>query len=326
MSVVPRGKITLLGCGGAGSNIVAHYADIAGKEIPGCAVIEPYYLDSSYANIKEGMDQERTFILEEKEGSGKIRTENRVELSRAVAPILKKFTPGDLTIVVSSGSGGTGSTLGPMLTSKLLDEGHKVIAILIGSDECERSSTNTLNTIKSYEGIAQKNGKSVMMYYEHVKPSDRRSAIDERVWFIIGCLSYLMSRRNAEMDLKDIENFINFSSNTSAKPQLSVLEVYRTNDEANAASDFAVAVASLLKDPDSESINFRPEYRCTGYPTEGLPDGINCLHFVAGVEPVHGMFKNISKSTEEIASAKNARTVRDSIIKPSEADDDGMVF
>jgi hypothetical protein len=326
MSVVPRGKISIYGIGGCGTNIVAHYAEVAGKEVPGCAIIEPYYLDSSFANVKGAVDPERTFILEEKEGSGKVRTENRVELARAIAPVLKKFPPGNLNIVVSSGSGGSGSVGSIYLTSKLLEDGYPTIVILVGSDECERSSLNTLNTIKSYEGVAQKTGKTVMMYYEHLKPADKRSAIDERIWFVISAISCLASRRNDEMDLKDIENFVNFSANTSANAQLSVLEVYRSNEEANAAANFAVAVASLLRDPDSSSIDFRPEYRTTGYPSEPLPSGIECLHFVTGVEPVHGMFKNISKSTEEIASAKNARTVRDSIVKSSELDDDGMVF
>lgn len=322
---VPRGRIALFGVGGAGCNLAYRYHEVAGKESAGVAIVEPYYLDSSFANAKPGME-ERMYVLEEKEGSGKIRTENRVELSRAVAPVLQKFHPGDLNIVIASGSGGTGSVASGYLTSRLLELGHRVIVILVGSDECERAATNTLNTIKSFEGIAQKADKTVLMYYEHLKPTDRRSAVDDRIWFVISSLAHLVSRRNRELDLKDIENFVNFAKHTSAKPQLSVLEVYRTTEEANNAADFAMAVASLLPDPDSESIGFRPEYRCTGYPEEGLPQGVKALHFVAGVEPVHGMFKNLTKSTDEISSAKNARTVRDSIVKNTEVDDEGMVF
>jgi len=322
---VPRGKISIYGVGGCGVNLAYRYQEIAGKEEPGVAIIEPYYIDSSFANAKPGMEG-RMFVLEEKEGSGKIRTENRVELSRAVAPVLQKFAPGDLNIIIASGSGGTGSVISGYLTARLQELDENVIVILVGSDECERAATNTVNTVKSLEGIAQKSGKTVLMYYEHLKPADRRSCVDDRVWFVISSLAHLMSRRNRELDLKDIENFINFSKHTSASPQLSVLEVYRTQEEANDAASFAMAVASLLPDPDSESINFRPEYRCTGYPEEGLPKGVKALHFVAGVEPVYGMFKNITKSNEEIASAKNARTVRDSIVKNSEVDDDGMVF
>lgn len=320
----PRGKVAIYGCGGCGQNIAARYSDMAGQETPGAAILEPYFIDTSLANLKEGMNKDRFFLMEAREGSGKVRTENRTEISRAVLPILQKFPPGDLNVVVFSGSGGTGSVAAPYLISKLLEDNRSVVAVVVGGDECERAAVNTVNTLKSLEGIAQKTGKTVMMYYEHLKPTDKRSAIDNRIWMVISALASLMSRRNEAMDLQDLHNFFNFSHVTSAEPRLSALEVYTNNSEANQSADFALAVASLLPNPDAESVTFRPEYLCVGYPEHPLPNKLEALHFVAGVEPIHGMFRNLTKSTDEIVRAKHARVAHDSIA--IDADSDGMCF
>lgn len=319
-----RGVMNVYGVGGCGINLTSRYSEIAGQVSDGMAVIEPYFIDTSLANLKEGLDPERFFLMEAREGSGKIRTENRTEISRSVLPILQKFPAADLNVVVFSASGGTGSVGGIYLLSKLLEDGKNAVAVVVGGDECERAAVNTLNTVKSLEGISQKIQKTVMMYYEHLKPSDKRSAIDNRIWFVISALAVLISRRNEAMDLQDIHNFFFFSNVTSAPPQLSALEVYTNNKDIEAASEFALAVASLLPNPDSDSISFRPEYLTVGYPQTPLPNKLECLHFVGGLDPVHGMFKNLNQSTSDIVKSKHARIGHDRITV--DGDDDGMCF
>lgn len=319
-----RGVMNVYGVGGCGMNLASRYNEIAGQVSDGMAIIQPYYIDTSLANLKDGLDSERFFLMEAREGSGKIRTENKSEISRSALPVLQKFPPGDLNIVVFSASGGTGSVGGIYLLSKLLEEGKNVVAVVVGGDECERAAINTLNTVKSLEGVAQKTNRTVMMYYEHLKPTDKRSTIDSRIWFVISALAVLISRRNEAMDLQDIHNFFYFSNVTSASPQLSALEVYTNNKDIEAASEFALAVASLLPNPDCEAISFRPEYLTIGYPQQPLPNKLECLHFVGGVDPIHGMFKNLSKSTEEIVKAKNARIGHERITV--DGDEDGLCF
>lgn len=320
----PQGVMNIYGVGGCGMNLASRYSEVAGQASNGMAIIQPYFIDTSLANLKEGLDPERFFLMEAREGSGKIRTENRSEISRAALPILQKFPPGDLNVVVFSASGGTGSVGGIYLLSKLLEDGKNAVAVVVGGDECERAAVNTLNAVKSLEGVAQKTQRTLMMYYEHLKPTDKRSVIDNRIWFVISALSVLISRRNEAMDLQDIHNFFYFSNVTSAAPQLSALEVYTNNKDIEASESFAMAVASLLPNPDSESISFRPEYLTIGYPEHPLPNKLECLHFVGGVEPIHGMFKNLNQSTSDIIKAKNARMTRDRITV--DGDEDGMCF
>lgn len=321
---LPRGKVTIYGAGGCGLNLVSRYSDMAGKEVPGVALVEPYFVDSSMANLKEGIDKERLFVLPETEGSGMVRTENREDIQRSVTPVLQNFKPGDLSIVVFGAGGGTGSVFGPYIIAKLLEQNKPVVAVVVGSDDCEKAASNTLNTVKSLEGVAQKSGKTVMMYYEHLKPTDKRSSVDNRVWMVISSLLTLYSRRNRALDLQDLSNFLNFSAVTSSKPQLSALEVFTKLAEAESTGDYAIAVANLLPTPDSESISFRPEYLCNGYPENPLPDKVESLHFVASTEPVYAMFKSLTKSTEEISRSKNARTEHEKI--SVNADADGMCF
>lgn len=323
----PRGKVRIYGCGGTGINLTSHYEAGSETEMEGLGIISTCYLDTSTANLSPNIPTEKVFLVEEKEGSGKIRTENRVEISRAVTPALQKFVPLDLNIVVFSGSGGTGSVFGPQLVGKLLSMGKPTVAVVVGGDECERSAVNTLNTIRSLEGVAKTNDGMAVMYYEHLKPTDKRSQIDDRAWFVITSLAYLFSRRNRELDLADLTNFLNFGPPvTSVSPQLAVLEVYRSNEDAESAKDITISAASLLPSPDATGITFHPEYSCTGYPTEQMPKGCESMHFITAIEPVHEMFKTLTKTVNEISSAKNTRTVRDSIVSDSAMDESGMVF
>lgn len=321
----PRGRLVIYGAGGCGINLAARY--INAKSDENNAETIPYFIDTSHANIPSAVDSNNVFILEEKEGSGKIRTENRVDISKAARPIIQKFKPGDVNVVVFSGSGGTGSVLGPYLISKLLEDGKPVVAVVVGSDECERAATNTLDTIRSLDGVARKQKRMVPMYYAHLGSNEKRSSIDVSCWAVISSLSVLASRRNQALDLKDITNFLNYASPvTSVEPQLSALEVYRNNEDANSAADFGVAVASLLANPDCEGVSFRPEYMCVGYPLAPLPEKVEALHFVAGVGPIAGMYKNLSKATQAIAVAKSARIETSPIISDADVDEDGMSF
>lgn len=322
---IPRGRLVIYGAGGCGINLAARYVNAVLDD--NNAAITPYFIDTSHANIPSNADPNSIFILEEKEGSGKIRTENRADIAKAARPIIQKFQPGDVNVVVFSGSGGTGSVLGPYLISKLLEDGKPVVAVVVGSDECERAATNTLDTIRSLDGVARKQKRMVPMYYAHLGNNEKRSNIDVSCWAVISALSVLASRRNQALDLKDITNFLNYASPvTSVEPQLSALEVYRNNQDADSAAEFGIAVASLLDNPDSEGISFRPEYMCVGYPGAPLPENVHALHFVAGVGPIAGMYKNLSKATQAISVAKSARIETTPIAADAQVDDDGMAF
>lgn len=99
-----NGTITLFGCGGAGINQVAFFNN-ADQE-PNCANIHTGYVDASHSNMRDDFNKDDIFLLDNVDGSGKVRKENHQEIANVVKQILLQIQPGDLNVVVFSASGG----------------------------------------------------------------------------------------------------------------------------------------------------------------------------------------------------------------------------
>ena len=130
-----------------------------------------------------GINQARRF--EGTVGSGGLRKEHVDLIADAVNEILSRLRPGDLNIVVSSLSGGSGSVIAPCLASELLARGLKVIVIGIGSNESEIRVRNSLNAIRSYANIAEETEKPVVMSLHFNSPKTPRYAVDYPMGFLI---------------------------------------------------------------------------------------------------------------------------------------------
>lgn len=102
-----RGQLRLYGCGGAGTNC-ASYFDKADVELSGSvgAEIHAVYVDTSRSNIKASINPEHVCVLDNVDGSGKIRSENANLIAENVRQILLKHKPMDLNVVVFSAAGG----------------------------------------------------------------------------------------------------------------------------------------------------------------------------------------------------------------------------
>ncbi|MBC5772383.1 hypothetical protein, partial [Dysosmobacter segnis] len=86
-----QGKVRLYGCGGLGTNIVKDY--IGRKIAPGFATPMVSFVDTSRSNLSGIEDESSIFVLENTDGSGKVRKENHAQISAAVKQILLKQTP-----------------------------------------------------------------------------------------------------------------------------------------------------------------------------------------------------------------------------------------
>lgn len=320
----PQGILRLYGAGGTGINIIGSWNGMDGRAEVGTAQCQVVYVDTSRSNLPEDIDQSKLYILDNVDGSGKVRSENHVEISRNIRSVVEKHTPGDLNIVCFSASGGSGSVFGPLIVSELIERKAPVVVLVVGSDESKITCENTLKTLKSLEQVAKKKGVPVVMIYHHNDRDGKRSAVDMQCRFALATLAMLCSRRNRELDTMDLSNFLNFPKVTSVGPQLAMLHVYRDSAAVDQASS-PVAIASLLKDPDESTYSATPEYACVGYPREHI-DSFEQLHFVITLDGVQVVHKMISDRLDGIMKTSAARIKHDSIVNSNDnVTEDGLL-
>lgn len=214
-------SVRVFACGGASLNIVGPLLSLPqDQRDPGFAKLDIALLDTSRSNLPnvahvedhfyhvEGRGEDKT------DGSGKVRATNLKATQSAAPDILHRFEPGHLNIVVSSGSGGSGNVISAVLTSELLARGENVVVIMVGSTTCTREIKNMMDTIKSYQSIAQLREKPVVCYYLENSKTLSMSAVDDFARAAILLLASIWSGENRGLDQMDLENFLNYQKVT----------------------------------------------------------------------------------------------------------------
>lgn len=317
------GKVRLYACGGAGTNVGSHYTKPSKEEHT--AEVVPTFIDTSRSNMKGDIPVESTYILDNLDGSGKVRSENYNEISNVVKQILHQHKPLDFNIVVFSASGGSGSVIGPLILSELLDRGESTVAVVIGSDESVITANNTLNTLKSLDGISRKFNKPVVMHYRHNTKGRARSSVDNELLFAIDALSVLASRQINSLDTMDIKNWLQFDKTTSIKPRLAALEIFdRTDAPWNEYTP--LSVISIYNNPDEPTIPVTPEYHCAGYADLKKGDLRN-IHFMIDVDVVPKYAATIQRTLGELNDARLSRPALSNIVSDKDnMNDRGIVL
>ena len=325
MSQNQHGTIRLYGCGGLGVNIVSYFEVASGQTEAGHATVHPCYIDTSRSNIDSNLNDNHVFVVDGLDGSGKVRRENHEEISKNIRTVLQSHSPMDLNVVVFSASGGSGSVIGPLIISELLSRKLPVVGIVVGSDESTITANNTIGTLKSLEAIAQKTQMPVVISYEQNQHDVKRSEIDTICRRVISMLSILASRRNRELDTKDVANWVQFHRATSVQPRLALLDVYSTNDQVESIVA-PIAIASLYRSPDAPAIRVTPEYHCAGYPREDI-QGFEVAHYVITIEDVASISRTMQQRLVELEQQRKSRVSVDKLVSESDdVSDDGLVF
>lgn len=323
-----KGKVRLYCCGGAGTNIGSMLELHRNTKETGFAEVEITYIDTSRSNMKEEINSANCFILEGLDGSGKIRAENYEPISESIKAILHKFKPADLNIVISSGSGGSGSVIGPLITSELLANGAPVISMLVGSSDTRLDINNTLKTIKSYEAIAIKRNAPVVAYYAQNSGDTPRATVDKEIKSTIVSLCMLFSRQNRELDTKDLFNWLHFDRTTTYPVQLASLSITTDTDALDIGN--LISVATLAKDGDNTTIADLPEYQCVGYLPEGINNNASAsspLHFITSDGLFSSIASGLNNVLKELERAQEARPKRAGILSGNDKETDtGMVL
>ena len=104
-------KLTVYGCGGAGSNITKEFFSLNTKDNSIFSDIIPVVLDASDSDFTTDIPDEYMYIVkdgsgEQLEGAGKIRATNYDHIKQSIKDMLVKYPPTNFNIVVHSNSGG----------------------------------------------------------------------------------------------------------------------------------------------------------------------------------------------------------------------------
>lgn len=313
-------RAMLFSCGGCGINIGKHFTAFNGKEETGFAILDTVFLDTSKANLHKLTKEDNVYIVEGLDGSGKVRSENHKQISECVLDILQTHKPGDINFVLSSGAGGSGSVIAPLITQELLSRGLPVIVIVVGSTDSRIELENTIKTLKSYEAISQMRKTPVnAMYYENSKKFTRTD-IDSEIQRAIVALCALFSRQNMELDSSDLFNWLNYNKVTSYEPHLSYIEFFNTDINVE-KPDSVISVATLALDSDTTSTGASVEYQCVGYVNPEVMKKMNfekTLHIAVLDGPFAEHNKRLSKTLQDFDDAKKARIAKSSILSDSD--------
>ena len=152
-----KGIMNVYGCGGTGINIARHIANRSQEfNSEAFADREIFFLDTSASNLG-GLNSKdpNVYIYEDADGAGKNRRHVANIIMENVNPVLLKFKPAEINIVIASNSGGSGSVIAPSLISELLSRGENVIFFGVNSYEDRKALENVIASMKTYESISK---------------------------------------------------------------------------------------------------------------------------------------------------------------------------
>lgn len=318
------GKVRLYLAGGMAANV--GFPFYKAPQVTGFADIQACFIDTSLSNIRDkvGKDikDEDIFVLDDVDGSGKLRSSNAGKIQENIKSIIHKYPPEDVNIVLFSLSGGSGSTTGTLLMKELLEKNQTAIAVVVGSEESKITIENTVKSLQSLDHVSRMVHKPVVTAMYHNCKDTPRKTNDAAITQLINALSILCSKENKELDTADVANFINHQKVTSVQEGISFLYVTSARDEAEKV-EYPISAASLYTSADVTQATITPEYSCVGFTSSEILQGEE-LHFVISQSDVKVTFDKLNKRLGEFTESSSARVTSNSL--GGEANESGLVF
>lgn len=312
-------NVRIFGCGGGGTNIAYSLERMRSRSDRGFAAVDITYLDASKSNLRSNIPAKSIYLIDGLDGSGKVRSENHVEISDRIKEILQQFKPADLTIVISTFAGGTGSVIAPLLAKELLAREAPVIFIGVGDTTTRLDTVNTLRTIQSFESFAKDADAPVVLKYFRNSEELTRAAIDKQIGAVVESLCALFSGENRELDSRDLFNWLRFSNPkvTTFPSQLVTLHNLVGGDIDVSGLGNVISVASLLAEGQSFSLPTRPEYATWGYLPAGIePNVLSAApyHFVIADAMIPHEVEELKNVLVTLSDEQSARRSRRNIL------------
>ena len=236
-------------CGGCGINITATELDLLKHQPELYGDVSVKYIDTARADVDEYEfidDKDVYIITSQKEGAGGIREALDSYISEDIKTYVDtlKLKKDEIHIVISSASGGSGSSIGPRLIHALKSLGHPVIYVMV-TDTSSMFYTNTsLKTAKHIEIAGNKYGYSVPTIIIDNKES--LEVVNKKVALQVEMLTILFSGLHKSIDNTDS---LLFAGNAYDKNVTGLVSVsIHTNDSISKLSDSLITTMRVLTD------------------------------------------------------------------------------
>lgn len=260
------GQVRIFGVGGCGINIAHYFEEDRGTQQPGVAEAHITYVDTSLSAIPTNVSAEHFYKLQgadgETDGSGGKRSHNAEDIMERNKEILHKHPPLDLTIIVGSMTGGSGSVFANALADELMAQDKPVVVLGVGDDATLQFVKNTISSLTSYHNYAEKHGRPISVVYRHNGEDGTISEVNAHMHKIISTLLVLFSRQNRLLDSRDLYNALNFNQVTSFKPQVGLLSV--NFGDLNIGDEQLISLLTLSSNLDNTRVSQLVEYQRVG--------------------------------------------------------------
>lgn len=281
-------------------------------------------MDTSYSNIDHNLVNDNFYILENLDGSGKLRASNYNSLLESSKEILHQYKPSDINIVIHSASGGTGSVIGPIIISELTSNGLLAFPIIVESKTSKIETINSLKTIQTYASMSKKLNKPICAIYKQNSKAGLREQIDNEIVYILGIMQLMFSGKNKELDLADIINFKDYHKVTDVKPKLTYVDLY-VNDVIIPKGMHLISAVTLTDSKTNGSINIPVEYQAIGYVQED--HGIKMPVHLCNIEGhFNSIIEELNNNIKEYEEAARLYTDKPLIDDNVNSDNLGMVL
>ncbi len=265
--------LSVIGCGGAGINSLNRIVDQFQHES-----LDVLTIDTSESNhVAETITEKYT--VGNKLGSGKDRSKNSEAL---IACIPKLATiDSDVTIIISSSSGGSGNVIANLVLSTLLRANKRVVFVMICHTNTLTNAENTRKAFKSLQSICGTKYQVPCFIFDN---KAGRAKVDECLVSDMVLLLKLLSHDYAELDDADKLRFLTpnvIGPNSMGIYSDTGLKSSGKMDESEnqlVLPDGAIipSVISVNKTGDSEefvsledAVGVDPKFKCVGI--SGIP-------------------------------------------------------
>ena len=251
--------IKIFGCGGAGINIMRSYLERGAFKDD----IEYIGLDTSDRDSFESEKVAFEYVAGTF-GSGGDTSLNSEKYPAFLKKVVTQHGPGDIAIVIYSGSGGTGPAMGPSLHYTLLEMNIPTISIVVGDMSNINGATNTVGALLNLNSHTSL-GHPVLYSYRENGNGRTEGQVNDDIRSVIDVLYVMFSDKNHRIDKMDIHNFFFYNNVVKAAPTLSCVEILSNGGEKNYSNN-AVAALSMFDNQD----NVRPILQDLLYAKAGI--------------------------------------------------------
>lgn len=321
--------------GGCGLNIGQNLEYNKNKPSEGFADISNYYIDTSDSNIDKSANKNNVYLVDissdpngPKGGSGKKRDSNYKVISERVNDILLQFKPSStLNVVIHSASGGSGSVIGPLITSELLNRGLPVMVCMIGSHGSKIETQNTVRTLESYENISSiKKVPVPAMYFEN-NLSLSRKEVDDKVRVSLLLTALIFSGDIRELDDSDLRNFLDYTKVTSFQARLTNIQIVEGEIKLQ-RNESIISAVSVSDVENGLDLSVPVEYQATGYLKKENYEAFDIrkpIHLLSLAGSFNEVVNNLKLKLKDYESARSA-FIDKPIIGDVDETNGGLVF